>query len=115
MGASHQQLCRQGENAAQREGHTQSGKIDKDIYIYSLLVHANDVSVSPLGVFGAQGQAESVEQQQAFCLLVPLWESPAGRAQATGNDECKSRAAASDQLISRNTLLYIYITPYTDL
>lgn len=87
----------------------------KYMYIYSLLVHANDVSVSPLGVFGAQGQAESVEQQQAFCLLVPLWESPAGRAQATGNDECKSRAAASDQLISRNTLLYIYITPYTDL
>lgn len=32
------------------------------MYIYSLLVDANDVSVSPLGVFGAQGQAESVEQ-----------------------------------------------------
>lgn len=87
------------------------------INILSSLDHANVVYIclTLAGVSGAQGQAESVEQQQAFCLLVPLWESPAGRAQATGNDECKSRVAASDQLISRNTPLYIYITPYTAL
>jgi len=54
----------------------------------------------PTGVGGAQGQAEFVEQQQALRVLVPLRKSSAGSAEATGNDECQSRAPAPDQLIS---------------
>jgi len=41
-----------------------------------------------------------VEQQQALRVLVPLRKSSAGSAEATGNDECQSRAPAPDQLIS---------------
>lgn len=53
-----------------------------------------------IGVGGAQGQTEFVEQQQALRLLVSVRESSAGSAKATGNDECQSCATAPDQLIS---------------